>query len=224
MIARHSCGTHQHGCPHRTQGFPPGSMSSSPVVLLLWYAPFIPCPFSLLSTSPTGSSFFRNDRATQQHQHKSPDKCKHLYEESIWCLHALRLQDDLLQNGNLFMEEGRKKIVTCTYFTRSVLTIWLTSFRRRWGNRDQADKVVSYAVSRADAMYGFPQSYAQNGVDHPRRIARLACRTTAELQRRPLTFSEYFRGGDPSRAIGTFVGKHWAIPSRCHVTALHHPF
>jgi hypothetical protein len=33
----------------------------------------------------------------------------------------------------------------------------------------------------------------------------------AGLQRRPLTFSEYFRGGDPSRAIGTFAGKHWAI-------------
>src|SRR5882672_7296998 len=28
-------------------------------------------------------------------QHKSPDECERLYEESLWCLYAL--QDDLLQ-------------------------------------------------------------------------------------------------------------------------------
>ena len=34
---------------------------------------------------------------------------EHLYEELLWCLHAHRLPDDLLQNGNIFMEEGMKK-------------------------------------------------------------------------------------------------------------------
>jgi hypothetical protein len=92
-------------------------------------------------------------------------------------LYALRLQDDLLQNGNLFLEEGREEIATCTYFNRGVLTIWLTSFRRRWGNRDQADKVALCAVSRADAVYGFPQGYARNGTDD----ARLTCRTSTFL-------------------------------------------
>jgi hypothetical protein len=51
------------------------------------------------------------------------------------------LQDDLLQDGNLVMEEDREKIATYTYFTRGSLTIWLTSIHRRWGNRDQATKL-----------------------------------------------------------------------------------
>jgi hypothetical protein len=50
------------------------------------------------------------------------------------------------------MEEDRERIATRTYFTRSVLTTLLTSFRRRCGNKDQADKVASCAVSRADAV------------------------------------------------------------------------
>jgi hypothetical protein len=88
-----------------------------------------------------------------------------------WCLYALRLQDDLLRNGDLFMEDSeREKISTCTYFTRGVLTIWLTSYRRRWGNRDQADKVASRAVSRADAAYGFSQSYATLGMEWTIRV------------------------------------------------------
>ncbi|TFY55974.1 hypothetical protein EVG20_g9117, partial [Dentipellis fragilis] len=43
-------------------------------------------------------------------QHKSPDECEKLYEESLWCLYAL--QDDLLQKGNPFMEEDRETIAT----------------------------------------------------------------------------------------------------------------
>ncbi|KAI0292215.1 kinase-like domain-containing protein [Multifurca ochricompacta] len=43
-------------------------------------------------------------------QHKSPDECERLYEESLWCLYAL--QDDLLQKGNPFMEEDRETIAT----------------------------------------------------------------------------------------------------------------
>ncbi|KAI9507093.1 kinase-like protein [Russula earlei] len=43
-------------------------------------------------------------------QHRSPDECERLYEESLWCLYAL--QDDLLQQGNPFMEEDRETIAT----------------------------------------------------------------------------------------------------------------
>jgi hypothetical protein len=46
------------------------------------------------------------------------------------CSGGYRLPDDLLQNSNLFMEGERENIAICTYFTSSVLTIWLTSFRR----------------------------------------------------------------------------------------------
>jgi serine/threonine-protein kinase ULK/ATG1 len=49
-------------------------------------------------------------------QHKSPDECERLYEESLWCLYAL--QDDLLQKGNPFMEEDRETITTCAYTFR----------------------------------------------------------------------------------------------------------
>ena len=45
-------------------------------------------------------------------QHRSPDECERLYEESLWCLYAL--QDDLLQKGNPFVDEDRETIATCT--------------------------------------------------------------------------------------------------------------
>jgi hypothetical protein len=54
-------------------------------------------------------------------QHKSPDECERLYEESLWCLYAL--QDDLLQRGNPFMEEDRETIATCAYSFPSVNTL-----------------------------------------------------------------------------------------------------
>ena len=63
-------------------------------------------------------------------QHKSPNECKHLYKESLWCLYALRLRDDLPHNGKLFMRKTEKI-------------------------RDQMDKVASCAVLRADAVYEF---------------------------------------------------------------------
>ena len=44
-------------------------------------------------------------------QHKTPDECEKLYEESLWCLYAL--QDDLLQRDNPFMDEDRETISTC---------------------------------------------------------------------------------------------------------------
>ncbi|TEB32743.1 other/ULK/ULK protein kinase [Coprinellus micaceus] len=40
----------------------------------------------------------------------SPDECEKLYEESLWCLYAL--QDDLLQQGNPYMNEDRETIAT----------------------------------------------------------------------------------------------------------------
>lgn len=43
-------------------------------------------------------------------QHKTPDECEKLYEESLWCLYAL--QDDLLQRDNPFMDEDRETIST----------------------------------------------------------------------------------------------------------------
>ena len=87
--------------------------------------------------------FFLSHKATEQHQHRLLDECEHLYEGSLWCLYALMLQDDFLQNGNLLlsMEEDREKIATCRFFTRSGLTIWLTHIHSRWGNRDQATKL-----------------------------------------------------------------------------------
>jgi len=56
-------------------------------------------------------------------QHKSPDECERLYEESLWCLYAL--QDDLLQKGNPFVDEDRDTIATCAS----------CSFLRRWVHR-----------------------------------------------------------------------------------------
>ena len=44
----------------------------------------------------------------------APDECEKLYEESLWCLYALR--DDLLQTDNPFLDEDRNTISTCTYF------------------------------------------------------------------------------------------------------------
>ncbi|RPD61722.1 kinase-like protein [Lentinus tigrinus ALCF2SS1-7] len=43
-------------------------------------------------------------------QANSPDECEKLYEESLWCLYALR--DDLLQTDNPFLDEDRSTIST----------------------------------------------------------------------------------------------------------------
>ncbi|KAJ7278904.1 hypothetical protein C8J57DRAFT_1434148 [Mycena rebaudengoi] len=43
-------------------------------------------------------------------QATSPDECEKLYDESLWCLYALR--DDLLQMGNPFMDEDRTTVDT----------------------------------------------------------------------------------------------------------------
>lgn len=52
-------------------------------------------------------------------QAKAPDECEKLYEESLWCLYALR--DDLLEGGKPFMEEDRKTISDCTSIPQSAL-------------------------------------------------------------------------------------------------------
>ena len=74
-------------------------------------------------------------------QHKSPDECERLYEESLWCLYAL--QDDLLQKGNPFVDEDRETIATCACFSTWCYR-WLTSGVLR----DQTDKVASRALPR----------------------------------------------------------------------------
>jgi hypothetical protein len=79
-----------------------GSMGSAPIVLSLWYAPFIPFPFLPSPDFTTDSSlFFCNYKVTQQHA---------AMNVGAWCWYALagRLQHDLLQNGKLFMESFRR--------------------------------------------------------------------------------------------------------------------
>ena len=78
-------------------------------------------------------------------QHKSPDECERLYEESLWCLYAL--QDDLLQKGNPFVDEDRETIATCACTSFSYIVLrWLTSDVVL---RDQTDKAASRALPRA---------------------------------------------------------------------------
>ena len=124
MIARHSS---RRGCPLNTQGPLPGSTSWSTTVHLPWYVTLLSFP-SLSLTSPTDSPFLQPQSRTAARkelldQHKSPDECERLYEESLWCLYAL--QDDLLQKGNPFMEEDRDTIATCAFFSSKVVIIWL---------------------------------------------------------------------------------------------------
>jgi serine/threonine-protein kinase ULK/ATG1 len=71
-----------------------------------------PFPFRRNSTSQNAKSRTAA-RKELFDQHKSPDECERLYEESLWCLYAL--QDDLLQKGNPFVDEDRDTIATCAY-------------------------------------------------------------------------------------------------------------
>ncbi|KAI0043068.1 Pkinase-domain-containing protein [Auriscalpium vulgare] len=66
-------------------------------------------------------------------QHKSPDECERLYEESLWCLYAL--QDDLLQRGNPFMEEDRDTI--STWIKRTKLRLVRCRARMSMNQRDR---------------------------------------------------------------------------------------
>jgi hypothetical protein len=136
-------------------------------------APFVPVS-PLFSISHTDSSSFRNDRATQRHiSNYSTNTSRSINARNVTymkshfgaCKRCKATCCRTAIHSRSLMEEDGEKIATCTYFIRSVLTIWPTSFRKRWGNMGQADKVASCAVSRADAVYGFPQSYARNGDD-----------------------------------------------------------
>lgn len=75
------------------------------------FFPAITLDLIILFTLPQSRTAARKELLDQ---HKSPDECERLYEESLWCLYAL--QDDLLQKGNPFMEEDRETIATCAYF------------------------------------------------------------------------------------------------------------
>ncbi|EJD51820.1 kinase-like protein [Auricularia subglabra TFB-10046 SS5] len=52
-------------------------------------------------------------------QAKTPDECEKLYEDSLWCLYALR--DDMLEEGKPFMEQDRKTI--SDWITRTKLRL-----------------------------------------------------------------------------------------------------
>ncbi|KAI0318208.1 kinase-like protein [Amylostereum chailletii] len=66
-------------------------------------------------------------------QHRSPDECEKLYEESLWCLYAL--QDDLLQKGNPFMDEDRETI--STWIKRTKLRLVRCRARMNMNVRDR---------------------------------------------------------------------------------------
>ena len=64
---------------------------------------------------------------------------------------------DLPRDSNLvFMEEDREKIATCAYFTRSVLTIWLTCFAGDGGIGIKRTKMRRVRCRADAAVYGFP--------------------------------------------------------------------
>ncbi|KAH7106852.1 kinase-like protein [Auriculariales sp. MPI-PUGE-AT-0066] len=71
----------------------------------------------------------------------SPNECEKLYEESLWCLYALR--DDLLEDGKAFMDEDRKTI--SMWITRTKLR--LVRCRMRMG----LDAAARLQDARADA-------------------------------------------------------------------------
>ena len=70
-----------------------------------------PSPFLGLKLNNKNAQSRTAARKELLDQHKSPDECERLYEESLWCLYAL--QDDLLQKGNPFVDEDRETIATC---------------------------------------------------------------------------------------------------------------
>jgi len=143
------------GYLHSTQGPPPGLTNSCTTARSHWYIP-IPSPPFTFSHYPDPFFNLQSRTAARKElldQHKSPDECERLYEESLWCLYAL--QDDLLQKGNPFMEEDRETIATCAYTFLPFLLF--SSLKRRAndlvteiGNRDQADKATSCALPCAD--------------------------------------------------------------------------
>ncbi|KZV91364.1 kinase-like protein [Exidia glandulosa HHB12029] len=72
---------------------------------------------------------------------ETPDECEKLYEESLWCLYALR--DDMLEGGKPFMEQDRKTITD--WITRTKLRLV------RCRNRMGMDQNARLTDARADA-------------------------------------------------------------------------
>jgi hypothetical protein len=107
MTVRHSL---RRGCLHNIRARAPGSTSSCTTARLPSYV----TPFSFFPQTKLNSAITQSRTAARKElldQHKSPDECERLYEESLWCLYAL--QDDLLQKGNPFVDEDRETIATC---------------------------------------------------------------------------------------------------------------
>jgi hypothetical protein len=109
MIVRHSL---RLGCPRNIQARAPGWTSSCTTARSPWYVTPFP---SFVRRNSNGANVQSRTAARKEllDQHKSPDECERLYEESLWCLYAL--QDDLLQKGNPFVDEDRETIATCAY-------------------------------------------------------------------------------------------------------------
>jgi hypothetical protein len=154
-------------------------MSSPPIVCSLWYTPFVHSPFSFSQPNELISPLFsqrqrRKNTKKLLDQHKSLNECEYrdLYEESPWRLYAL--QDDVLQKGNSSMEEDCcKGTFTCTFFTRSVVTIWLTSFRMWRGNGIKRIKLRRVWCRARMACKDLERTI--------RRSGRLTCRTFCPL-------------------------------------------
>ncbi|THH10496.1 hypothetical protein EW146_g8351 [Bondarzewia mesenterica] len=106
-------------------------------------------------------------------QHRTPDECEKLYEESLWCLYAL--QDDLLQKDNPFMEEDRETI--STWIKRTKLRLVRCRVRMNMNNRDRlkdarADKNLD-DVSRIPAPWDVEalEQFHKSGSDNANGFA-----------------------------------------------------
>jgi len=86
-------------------------------------------------------------------------------------------------------EEDREKIATQNYFTRSVLTIWLTYFHRRRGNRDQAR--MKLPRCRAPGPKGF------GNADHDGAPADVPTFLSSHYRPKPTTGPRYQRTDPP---------------------------
>jgi hypothetical protein len=189
-------------------------MSSSPVVLSLGYTLHsTPSPFSLLPTSPTNSSFSsqRQSRATASKE----ISIKTSRPMNAGTYAKLWLQDDPLQNGNLFREGDRERIATCTYSARSILTIWLTSF---------AGMCASCGVA-CGCSWIFPQHLGRSGPfaleRQPEAPNFLSSRQ--HQNRPPLSTTSSRYQLPPSHSNVSYCMCPGRLSSRCRPTSYSHP-
>ncbi|KAI0708695.1 kinase-like protein [Earliella scabrosa] len=107
----------------------------------------------LLSRTAARKELF--DQAT------TPDECEKLYEESLWCLYALR--DDLLQKDNPFLDEDRNTI--STWIKRTKLR--LVRCRARMGMSDRERVKDARMDHNLVDVQRIPAPWDVNGSDPP---------------------------------------------------------